>query len=517
MIKLPINLSPITRIAMGLVALAGSIILLTATLFAVMPERIEAARNLRAVASEGVAREGALLLQAGNLQNLDRLLQQSLERIPDLRSIRIVRADGRHITESGLHDSLWQHPDDGGAAMDNVVVPIRADELRWGEVQFAFASAYPKSLGGWLIYPPFAALMLISLLCLGAFYLYLRRVLEYLDPQAVIPERVRMAYDTFLEAVLLLDLQGRVVLANESLRQLHPETNADLNGKAAGDLAWLTRGMPKIGNEAPWFHAMHTKTPVTGKLMEIAQPGTPETTKVVLNCAPILDGHNNARGCMVVLSDVTALHRANRKLLSTLDELAASQQIIEEKNRELEKLATRDPMTGCLNRRALFDAIEPTFAKISAVGGDLCCIMGDIDHFKRFNDTYGHSVGDLVIKSVARCMGFGLRDGDLLCRYGGEEFCIFLPGVTVEQAWAIAERIRTQVQNEAGRSIRDQEGLAITSSFGVASIRQGAANVEALIDLADEALYHSKKCGRNQVTIWSEKMYETEYDVSCNS
>jgi diguanylate cyclase (GGDEF)-like protein len=244
--------------------------------------------------------------------------------------------------------------------------------------------------------------------------------------------------------------------------------------------------------------------------MEIAQPDSSETTKIVLNCSPILDGYNNARGCMVIFTDVTALHRANRKLLATLDELAASKEIIEEKNRELEKLATRDPMTGCLNRRALFDAIEPTFAKISAVGGDLCCIMGDIDHFKRFNDTYGHSVGDLVIKSVARCMGFGLRDGDLLCRYGGEEFCIFLPGVTVQQAWSIAERMRSQVENEAGRSIRDHQGLQITSSFGLASIRQGAVNVAALIDLADEALYHSKKSGRNQVTIWSEKMYEVE-------
>lgn len=504
------SLSPVTRIAMGLVSLVGSIVLLASMLFAVIPDRIEAARQLRALASESIAQESALLLQWGDLGKLEQALQQSRQRIPDLQSIRIRRADGRTIAESGLHEANWQHPDDGGVTLDNITVPIRANDLHWGDIELAFASAYPNSLGGWLLYPPVAAVILISLLCFVAFYLYLRRVLEYLDPQAVIPERVRMAYDTFIEAVLVLDLQGRVVLANEAFRKLHPEAESDINGKAASSMKWLMSGMPVIGSGAPWFHAMKTKTPVIGKPMEISQPASSDTTKIVLNCSPITDGYGNARGCMVIFTDVTALHRANRKLLATLDELAASQQTIEEKNRELEKLATRDPMTGCLNRRALFEAIEPLFAKISAAGGDLCCIMGDIDHFKRFNDTYGHSVGDQVIKSVARCMGFGLRDGDLLCRYGGEEFCIFLPNVTVDQALSVAERIRKQVENEAGRSIRDQEGLQITSSFGLASIRQGAINVSALIDLADEALYHSKKSGRNRVTIWSEKMYEVD-------
>jgi diguanylate cyclase (GGDEF)-like protein len=504
------KISPVGRISLGLVSQAVTIILLISMLFGVMPDRVESARQLRSVLSESIAQQTATLLQNGELARLEDTLQNVLTHNSDLRSIGVRRADGKTLVEAGPHQSIWESPENGGAALDNIAVPITADKLRWGDVELSFHSAYPRSLGEWLTYPPLATVLLVSILGFIAFYLYLRRVLEYLDPQAVIPERVRMAYDTFQEAVLILDTHGRIILANEAFRHLHPDATSDINGKAASSLEWLVSGMPMIGTVHPWFQAMRTKTPVSGRPMEISQPNEEDSTKIVLNCTPVMDGYGNSRGCMVIFSDVTALHRANRKLLKTLDELAASKQTIEEKNRELEKLATRDPMTGCLNRRALFDAIEPVFARIRNKDEELCCIMGDIDHFKRFNDTYGHSVGDQVIKSVARCMGFGLRDNDLFCRYGGEEFCTFLPGVTVEQALAITERLRFQVESEAGRNIRDQDGLKVTSSFGVASIRHGAKTPEALIDLADDALYHSKKTGRNRVTIWSEEMYKDE-------
>jgi len=504
------KISPVGRISLGLVSQAVTIILLISMLFGVMPDRIESARQLRILLSESIAQQTAALLQSGDLGRLEETLRTALTRNGDLRSIGVRRADGKTLIETGAHQAIWESPDKGGSELDNIAVPITADQLHWGDVELSFHSAYPRTLGEWLIYPPLATVLLVSVLGFIGFYLYLRRVLEYLDPQAVIPERVRMAYDTFQEAVLILDTQGRIILANEAFRHLHPDATTDINGKAASSLEWLVAGMPLIGELHPWFHAMRTKTPVSGRPMEISQPNEDDSTKIVLNCTPVMDGYGNSRGCMLIFSDVTALHRANRKLLKTLDELAASKQTIEEKNRELEKLATRDPMTGCLNRRALFEAVEPLFARIRDKDEEICCIMGDIDHFKRFNDTYGHSVGDQVIKSVARCMGFGLRDSDLLCRYGGEEFCIFLPGITAEQAWAITDRLRMQVENEAGRSIRDQEGLKITSSFGVASIKHGAKTPEALIDLADEALYHSKKTGRNRVTTWNEAMYAEE-------
>ena len=129
--------------------------------------------------------------------------------------------------------------------------------------------------------------------------------------------------------------------------------------------------------------------------------------------------------------------------------------------------------------------------------------MIDIDHFKTFNVRYGHAMRDLVIKSVAKCLGSVLREVDLLCRYGGEEFCILLPGSTAEQAQDVAERLRAAIESHAGAAIRDIPGIRITSSFGVASIKHGGKDTAEMIDQADNALYKSKKNGRNQVSIWT--------------
>jgi diguanylate cyclase (GGDEF)-like protein len=128
--------------------------------------------------------------------------------------------------------------------------------------------------------------------------------------------------------------------------------------------------------------------------------------------------------------------------------------------------------------------------------------MTDIDHFKKFNDQHGHLVGDEVIIAVAKALGSELRSFDLLCRYGGEEFCILLPNSTPRQALDIAERLRRQIEEVAGRSIRTTEGLKITASFGVASLRDEADDLNGLIDQADEALYFSKQNGRNRVSLW---------------
>jgi diguanylate cyclase (GGDEF)-like protein len=128
--------------------------------------------------------------------------------------------------------------------------------------------------------------------------------------------------------------------------------------------------------------------------------------------------------------------------------------------------------------------------------------MGDIDHFKRFNDVHGHAVGDKVIQAVAKALGSKLREGDVLCRYGGEEFCIVLPNATAEQAAAVAERARETVEAHAGESIRSADVGKVTSSFGVATLKLGSATLDALVDRADTALYTSKNNGRNQVTVW---------------
>jgi diguanylate cyclase (GGDEF)-like protein len=211
------------------------------------------------------------------------------------------------------------------------------------------------------------------------------------------------------------------------------------------------------------------------------------------------------------------LHRANRDLKKTLEDLRSSQSVvearnselresknrIEQQNRELERLAHFDPLTNVLNRRAFLEQAKEQFHAARSDGKPMACVMTDIDKFKSINDTHGHAVGDDVICAVARTLTNALRPGDLLCRYGGEEFCILLPGLDSRAALAVAERLRARVEAEVGAAMRAIPRLRVTASFGVSELGLGAMDLKQLIEEADEALYASKAAGRNFVSLFA--------------
>ena len=160
-------------------------------------------------------------------------------------------------------------------------------------------------------------------------------------------------------------------------------------------------------------------------------------------------------------------------------------------------------MTGARNRRSFFPEFERMFEEARSRGLPLSFIMADIDKFKLVNDNYGHQIGDKVIQKFAAIMIGQARDTDIVCRYGGEEFCIALPGADAEQAYQVAERIREAVKAEVGPSLPLDPQPVITASFGISTISSGAESAEALADQADQALYHSKHNGRNRCTTFS--------------
>jgi diguanylate cyclase (GGDEF)-like protein len=164
---------------------------------------------------------------------------------------------------------------------------------------------------------------------------------------------------------------------------------------------------------------------------------------------------------------------------------------------ELEFLATRDPMTGCLNRRAFFARAKVEWARSLRSGRPLAVIASDIDFFKKVNDTYGHHIGDAVIKDYAHRAQQMLRLPDTLARFGREEFVILLPDTGMAEARKVAERIRGEVEQQ-----QDKKLPAYTVSLGIAATpdQSGqATDIEALIAKADAALYRAKQGGRNRV------------------
>jgi diguanylate cyclase (GGDEF)-like protein len=196
---------------------------------------------------------------------------------------------------------------------------------------------------------------------------------------------------------------------------------------------------------------------------------------------------------MATFDDVSALAAKNEELEQTMELLRTSRHAIQEQNQRLQILATEDPLTGCFNRRALFEKLESDFAKARRSALPLASIMVDIDHFKAINDNHGHQFGDRVIQHVAGILRGELRAADTLGRYGGEEFCVLLWNTPRAEALEVAERMRRSIASDP------VEGVPVTASFGVALLVNDITRVDQLIAHADSALYTAKHSGRNRV------------------
>ncbi len=156
-----------------------------------------------------------------------------------------------------------------------------------------------------------------------------------------------------------------------------------------------------------------------------------------------------------------------------------------------------DPLTNCYNRREFNRLIEHNIADAVRYKRELALIMLDIDYFKKVNDTYGHQAGDRVLKAAADIILSGIRKGDYLIRYGGEEFVVVLPNTRKANAIELAERLRKRIA-ESPIAITDQKKVDVTASFGIAAFRPGF-DKNRLVKEADEMLYKAKAGGRNMV------------------
>lgn len=172
----------------------------------------------------------------------------------------------------------------------------------------------------------------------------------------------------------------------------------------------------------------------------------------------------------------------------------------------VQRQATTDGLTGLLNHRTGQEKLSEQLRLAERYQRNVAIVMLDVDHFKSINDTYGHPVGDTVLRSVAKLVRRDCRDVDLPIRYGGEEFLLVLPEISQEGAVVVAERIRKSLQQEI--ITHDNVELSVTASFGVASFPEDANNQANLLELADKALYLSKRLGRNQVHTPADLMFE---------
>jgi diguanylate cyclase len=164
---------------------------------------------------------------------------------------------------------------------------------------------------------------------------------------------------------------------------------------------------------------------------------------------------------------------------------------------ELTRLATTDSLTGVANRRRFLDQLEMELARIRRFGRAATLLMVDIDHFKKVNDTYGHAVGDTVLRHFAEISRQRLRRIDLFGRLGGEEFGILLPSTDGTGAWQFADRYRRKVAETPAPTIKGAIGFTV--SIGIAEFDPGDPSPDSIMARADVALYRAKEGGRNRV------------------
>ena len=198
----------------------------------------------------------------------------------------------------------------------------------------------------------------------------------------------------------------------------------------------------------------------------------------------------------ITKKEIEYLDEIKAQAISTLSRAKSYIEVLEH--------ATLDALTGYNNRHQFEKRLKETTASSKRQNQPLCCIMSDIDFFKKVNDTYGHAVGDCVLKTVAKTIKKELRESDIASRYGGEEFIFLLPQTNLDEALVVAKRLKEAVEkkkiNIEEYNIKDVKEISVTISIGVSEYNN-EKDYEQLYKKADNALYEAKETGRNRVVV----------------
>jgi diguanylate cyclase (GGDEF)-like protein len=275
------------------------------------------------------------------------------------------------------------------------------------------------------------------------------------------------------------------------------KSTEELQGNDVSALPWIHDPSEESREPYPWELCINEGHIATDKMVRIESAAAGQRV-FKINAAPIHGEEGAARGVLASLTDVTSLEVRNVQLADALSKLKTSRDQVREQNERLRQLATRDPLTGCLNRRAFFEVTDQHVEKAEHQGQPLSYIIVDVDHFKSINDNHGHAVGDKVLKMLATLLHSSVEGRGFVCRYGGEEFSVLLPQTDIEQATQLAEAMRARIERTSIAHLR------VTACFGLAEFDRTSPNPRDTVNQADQALYAAKRSGRNRVVRWDQ-------------
>lgn len=251
----------------------------------------------------------------------------------------------------------------------------------------------------------------------------------------------------------------------------------------------LTRSLRDSTQAAGTYIIIMTAQDGSDQLVEAFDAGIDDYVTKPIN-HKILHARFKAATRLIRLQDQAA--RNQEEVRRTVSEMGIL-------NRKLQTMALEDQLTRLPNRRCGLDHFDKEWSRTTRSEEPMLCMILDIDHFKNVNDTYGHDAGDVVLQKTAAVMNQCMRDSDIVCRFGGEEFLVICPGADVEVAKVLGDRLRTAIENNIIDSPEFQGNITI--SIGVAVRSEWHTSPKDMIKNADEALYAAKEAGRNMVCI----------------
>jgi diguanylate cyclase (GGDEF)-like protein len=219
-----------------------------------------------------------------------------------------------------------------------------------------------------------------------------------------------------------------------------------------------------------------------------------------ISTTPFYDDGGAIIGFQGVGRDISERKRRELYLLESQHQMENHLHDVEEEKSKLQEQVVRDPLTGVFNRRFLDDMLPLELSRAAREGYPVAIIMLDLDHFKRVNDRYSHAAGDEVLKSFTALLRQGARDSDMVCRYGGEEFVVIMPRMSVERAVERVNAWRAELQVMVIAYGDDR--IRVSVSGGISGFPRDGETSELLLARADEMLYFSKREGRNRITVY---------------
>lgn len=307
-----------------------------------------------------------------------------------------------------------------------------------------------------------------------------------LDLLRILPIARDTLLEHMIEGVVVVDDQNRVVDLNPAARRQLGLGAMPAVGMRADELFWNCPELVEQLNGAPG----------NNEERELHLHGGGDMV-LLSRVVSVRDRRGRAIGRLATLRDVSERKRSERALSEANAQLTRQLEIVSTLQDELHQQAVRDPLTGLFNRRYMQETLHNELARADHAGQPLAVVMLDVDHFKRLNDTCGHTAGDLVLQAFAALLEEHSRERDLLYRYGGEEFLIILPNTGTREALSCANRWRVKC-TELRIACNGGE-ISPTASAGVAVFPFHGQDAPALLAAADAALYRAKAAGRNRV------------------